>query len=548
MRDSELAALIVDGDPDAIAEAYDRYADLLWSYCRSLLSDSADASDAVLDTFVIAASRLEVLRPLGRLRAWLYAVARSECQRRLRSRKVSPSATGTPRLRRAAEALSTGEQRELRALLSAAFGGLEDAERDVMNMVWHGLDLAEVAVVLGTSRSEAYTLFTRARDQLETSVGVLLVGWSGRVHCQELDGMLTGRDRQLTPDLRGRLSRHIDKCDVCVRRYRQQMRPALLLGLSVGALLSESAEARAVARPAPAGLWEEVYQATSNQNPDAIWHRIIGSRRVSFGDDGFPQVLARNESLTRTPKFAAVATVGTLAVAGTAGGVAVAAHHVPVSSVSAASSGNAVKMVAPDASAATAPGASHAASQQPKGKHAKPDTSAKAKAGTSSPSASPSALPTTGSSAVTVAGGTGPSGGSPSSSGFASTSPSGSPAASSPTSGSTSSGSGSSSGSTSSSPSPAATAGTLSVSTTNIAIAGTGNSSFTLTAEGGSVNWSIAVPSGLLGSVSLSATAGTLAAGQSVTITVTGKGLAAIDTPLTISPGGQTVTVDVSLL
>jgi RNA polymerase sigma factor (sigma-70 family) len=550
MRDSELAASIVDGDPDAIAEAYDRYADLLWSYCRSLLSDSADASEAVLDTFVIAASRLEVLRPLGRLRAWLYAVARSECQRRLRSRKVSPSATGTPRLRRAAEALSTGEQRELRALLSAAFGGLEDAERDVMNMVWHGLDLAEVAVVLGISRPEAYTLFTRARDQLETSVGVLLVGWSGRVHCQELDSMLTGRDRQLTPDLRGRLSRHIDKCDVCVRRYRQQMRPALLLGLSVGALLSESAEARAVARPAPAGLWEEVYQATSNQNPDAIWHRIIGSRRVAFGDDGFPQVLAKNESLTRTPKFAAVATVGTLAVAGTAGGVAVAAHHVAVSNVSAATSGNAVKMVAPNAasSAATTPGASPVASQKPKGKHAKPETPAKAKAGTSSASASPSALPTTGSSAVTVAGGTRSSSGSPSSSAFASTSSSGSPTASSTASGSTSSGSGSSSGSTSSSPSPSATAGTLSVSTTNIALAGTGSSSFTLTAEGGTVNWSIAVPSGLLGSVRLSATAGTLAAGQSVTITVTGRGLAAIDTPLTISPGGQTVTVDVSLL
>jgi RNA polymerase sigma factor (sigma-70 family) len=545
MRDSELAASIVNGDPEAIAEAYDKYADLLWSYCRSLLSDSADASDAVLDTFVIAASRLEVLRPLGRLRAWLYAVARSECLRRLRSRKVSPSATETPRLRRAAEALSTGEQRQLRALLSAAFGGLEDAERDVMNMVWHGLDLAEVAVVLGLSRSEAYALFTRGRDQLETSVGVLLVGWSGRVHCQELDGMLSGRDRQLTPDLRVRLSRHVDKCDVCVQRYRQQMRPALLLGLSVGALLSESAEARSAARPAPAGLWEEVYQATSDQNPEAIWHRIIGSRRVSFGDDGFPQVLARSESLTRTPKFAAVATVGTLAVAGTATGIAAAAHHVPVASVSAASSGTAIKMVAPGtaSSAPATPGASHTASQKPKGKHAKPDTSVKAKAGTSSGSASPSALPTTGSSAVTVAGGTGSSGGSPSSSDSASAS-----AASSATPSSSNSGSSSPSGGTSGSSSPSASAGTLSVSTNNIALAGTGSSSFTLTAEGGTVNWSIAVPSGLLGSVSLSATAGTLAAGQSVTITVTGKGLAAIDTPLTISPGGQTVTVDVSLL
>jgi hypothetical protein len=86
------------------------------------------------------------------------------------------------------------------------------------------------------------------------------------------------------------------------------------------------------------------------------------------------------------------------------------------------------------------------------------------------------------------------------------------------------------------------------VSTTNIALALGSSSSFTLTAQGGTVNWSIAVPSGLLGSVNLSQTSGTLAAGQSVTITVEASGLATLGTPLTISPGGQTVTVDISLL
>ena len=78
MHDSEVAAAIVAGDPDGLAEAYDRYAAPLYTYCRSLLREPADAADAVQDTFVIAASKLAGLRDPSRLRPWLYAVARNE--------------------------------------------------------------------------------------------------------------------------------------------------------------------------------------------------------------------------------------------------------------------------------------------------------------------------------------------------------------------------------------------------------------------------------------------------------------------------------------
>ena len=84
MRDSEVVAAIVAGDADGLAEAYDRYAAPLYTYCRSLLREPADAADAVQDTFVIAASKLAGLRDQSRLRPWLYAVARNECRRRLR--------------------------------------------------------------------------------------------------------------------------------------------------------------------------------------------------------------------------------------------------------------------------------------------------------------------------------------------------------------------------------------------------------------------------------------------------------------------------------
>ena len=46
-----------------------------------MLSNPADAADAVQDTFVIASSRLAELRDPGLLCAWLYAVARNECLR-----------------------------------------------------------------------------------------------------------------------------------------------------------------------------------------------------------------------------------------------------------------------------------------------------------------------------------------------------------------------------------------------------------------------------------------------------------------------------------
>jgi RNA polymerase sigma factor (sigma-70 family) len=558
MRDRELAASIVDGDSDALAEAYDKYADLLWSYCRSLVSDADDAAEAVADTFVIAASRLEVLPALGRFRAWLYAVARSECLRRLRSSRVKAAIDEGPRLRRAAAVLSTGEQRQLRALLSVAFGGLERAERDIMQMVWHGLDLAEVAAVLGISRTDAYVLFAGARDQLEASVGVLLMGWSGRVDCGEFEAMLAGHDRRLTADLRTRLCRHVDKCSVCAERYRQEMRPSLLLGLSIGALLSEAAGARATASRAPRGLWEEVYRMTSEQSPDAVWHRLIGGRRVSFGANGFPrQVWADRDGTNRAPRVA-FAAVGTVAVAATATGVATHAHYTATSANTRSPS---IAAVSPDVTtAAQVPSTSHATvagkSTHRAGAHGKdvaPQPHLLA------PSASPSSMPTSGSSAIRVSGGSASPAGGTATASPSGGSASGSSSPSGPQTGGSSSGSVSGSSSPSgpqsggssggSSPSPSGTtAGTLSVSTSNIPLAVGGSGSFTLTANGGPVTWSISAPSQLLADVSLSQSSGTLEAGQSVTITVTVAGLAAIDEPLTISPGGQTVTVDIALL
>ena len=82
MQDRDLVAAVVAGEPDGLAEAYDRYAASLYTYCHWMLP-RAEAAEAVLDTFLIAVSRLDGLRDPDRLDAWLHAVARNECLRRL---------------------------------------------------------------------------------------------------------------------------------------------------------------------------------------------------------------------------------------------------------------------------------------------------------------------------------------------------------------------------------------------------------------------------------------------------------------------------------
>src|SRR5579859_5434925 len=86
MQDRELVAAILRGEPDALAEAYDRYGASLYGYCRSMLPEPyspGEAADAVADTFTVATAKLQGLRDPDQLGAWLQAVARNECLRRL---------------------------------------------------------------------------------------------------------------------------------------------------------------------------------------------------------------------------------------------------------------------------------------------------------------------------------------------------------------------------------------------------------------------------------------------------------------------------------
>ncbi|WP_300609552.1 sigma-70 family RNA polymerase sigma factor, partial [Trebonia sp.] len=295
MRDSEaaLVASIVAGDPDGLAEAYDRYAGPLYKYCRSMLVDPGDAADAVQDTFVLAASRLAGLRDPERLRAWLYAVARNEALRMQRARRTTSVLDEPPDVvDESADVGGDAERAELRALLAGAVEGLNPAEREAVELqLQQGLDAAEVAAVLGVSRNHAHALLSRARGQLAACLGVLLVGRTGRDECEELAAMLAGWDGRLTAALRKRVNRHIGHCPTCAARRSFELRPAMLLGLSPAAALAAAAadSLRLEAGP-PAELKAHTLALAAGHSPAALAHQaaVLG-RAGAFGRYGFPE-------------------------------------------------------------------------------------------------------------------------------------------------------------------------------------------------------------------------------------------------------------------
>jgi RNA polymerase sigma factor (sigma-70 family) len=299
MDDREIVTTIAAGDPAGLANAYDEYAGSLYGYCHWMLGDPDDASDAVQDTFVIAASRLGDLSDARKLRPWLYAVARNECQLRLDG--TEPGLEGAGDLDDPyPDTAGRPDQAELREVVRTALDGLKPAEREVIELdLRHDLHGADLAAVLGIPRNQAHELATGARGQLERGLGALLVARTGRRACPDLDMLLDGWDGELTPPDRKQIDRHIDQCDICADRIEGALRPALQHGMVP--LFGPPLELR-----------DEVLQLCTSPSPGALsYRRDVTQRAGPFRENGFPEPVRppRRRVLALSGMTAAVAAV-----------------------------------------------------------------------------------------------------------------------------------------------------------------------------------------------------------------------------------------------
>ncbi|MGZ4218909.1 MAG: RNA polymerase sigma factor [Solirubrobacteraceae bacterium] len=177
------------------ADAEARFRRLYAEHGRAVLayavrrsSDAADAADVVADTFLVAWRRLVDIPPGREARLWLYGVARRMLANQRRAER---------RRERLAERLRRELPVELAAAaptpgggaVMAALGMLAEADREVLLLAaWEQLEPAEIATVLGITRTAARSRLHRARVRLREQLGADAepVVLAQPVRCEEL--------------------------------------------------------------------------------------------------------------------------------------------------------------------------------------------------------------------------------------------------------------------------------------------------------------------------------------------------------------------------
>ncbi|MGW0844964.1 BACON domain-containing protein [Streptomyces sp. NPDC002787] len=229
---------------------YEPYLDGLFTYCMSVLCDHDAAIAALADVLALAERRRGPDAADDR-RAWLYALARWACLRKLveaRQKRPGTHASGRqpargggvekPRTTKAtvrSAALSEEEERQRRrelALLAwPEAAGTTPEQREALELaVRHQLTAPEVADVLGMDPAGARELLASAACEVERTRAALAVVEIGA--CPSVARLAGDHQLVLTATLRRELVRHVDDCPVC-RRAAERAVPGRWPGMSV---------------------------------------------------------------------------------------------------------------------------------------------------------------------------------------------------------------------------------------------------------------------------------------------------------------------------
>ncbi|MFE9556974.1 hypothetical protein ACFYOD_26250 [Streptomyces sp. NPDC006703] len=202
---------------------YEAYLDGLFTYCLSVLCDHDEAIAALGD--MLAVSERQYARcPQGEAerKAWLYALARWACLRKLAERRRNRQGAHTGRVPEESPAAAVGEEeqerrrRELALLAWPEAAGTTPEQREALELaVRHQLGTREVASVLGMTYPAARELLAAGACEVERTRAALAVVETGG--CPSV-AQLTG-DHQvlLSAALRRELVRHVDDCPRCRR-------------------------------------------------------------------------------------------------------------------------------------------------------------------------------------------------------------------------------------------------------------------------------------------------------------------------------------------
>ncbi|MGW1892011.1 BACON domain-containing protein [Streptomyces sp. NPDC002004] len=225
---------------------YEPYLDGLFTYCLSVLCDH-DAATVVLGDALALAERRRWPEAEGDRRAWLYALARWSCLRKLAEarhtrqgarhgahasgrRAVAETSQSAPSEPPVPDELQQHRRRELALLAWPEAAGTTPEQREALELaVRHRLGAHEVAAVLSLDLPAARELLASAACEVERTRAALAVVETGSC---PIVARLTGDNQVLLGTaLRRELVRHVDDCPRC-RRTAERAVPGVWPGTS----------------------------------------------------------------------------------------------------------------------------------------------------------------------------------------------------------------------------------------------------------------------------------------------------------------------------
>lgn len=260
---ARLAAALRTQEPGALPAVFDTYSDRLFRYCWFMLRNRDVALIALRDTMVVAEAHIGRLTEPANLSSWLYALAHVECRRR---RPVLPGDADEPPAR------PSQQDADSRLMAWNAVTSMDAAEVEALDLVSrHDVDLG---LVLGLSGPDARALLDRARQDLERALGAEILVSRGSHACPDRVQVMRGWAGTVTPDLRDRVLRHAVSCPVCAPNLPRKVSSARVFALLPVITLPVDARQRVL---------------TFFSDPHmAAYREFAVSRAADFTESGFP--------------------------------------------------------------------------------------------------------------------------------------------------------------------------------------------------------------------------------------------------------------------
>ncbi|MFF1283385.1 hypothetical protein ACFVY4_21900 [Streptomyces sp. NPDC058299] len=239
-RDRAAARVLAQRTP----ERYEPYLDGLFTYCLSVLCDHDAATSALGDVLALAERRAHRgPEAAGDRRAWLYALARWACLRKLAEARRNRQATHAAGRAGAGKGTGNGTEpavapedqerrrRELALLAWPEAAGTTPEQREALELaVRHHLAAHEVAAVLGMEPAAARELLASAACEVERTGAALAVVRAG--DCPSVAHLTGDNQMVLSTAVRRELVRHVDDCPRC-RRTAERTAPGRWPGATV---------------------------------------------------------------------------------------------------------------------------------------------------------------------------------------------------------------------------------------------------------------------------------------------------------------------------